>query len=35
VPVQVTSERDKRWKAYSEIQIELKARMSLALRTSE
>jgi dTDP-4-dehydrorhamnose 3,5-epimerase len=35
VPVQVTSERDKQWKAYNEVQIELKARMSLTLRGSE
>ena len=33
VPIQVTSERDTRWKAYSEIQTELKTRMSMTSPT--
>jgi dTDP-4-dehydrorhamnose 3,5-epimerase len=33
VPIQVIAERDTRWKAYSEIQAELKMRMSIAAST--
>jgi dTDP-4-dehydrorhamnose 3,5-epimerase len=35
VPIQVTSERDNRWKAYSEIQTELKTRMSMTSPTED
>ncbi|MGH9697302.1 MAG: dTDP-4-dehydrorhamnose 3,5-epimerase family protein, partial [Bryobacteraceae bacterium] len=33
VPIQVIAERDNRWKAYSEIQAELKMRMSITAST--
>ena len=33
VPIQVIAERDTRWKAYSEIQAELKTRMSITAST--
>jgi dTDP-4-dehydrorhamnose 3,5-epimerase len=33
VPVQVVSERDNRWRAYSEIQTELKTRMGITAST--
>jgi dTDP-4-dehydrorhamnose 3,5-epimerase len=33
VPIQVIAERDTRWKAYSEIQAELKMRMGITAST--